>query len=456
MDAQMAAILFGLGRAQLALRDRNEMPQAVATLARAFDYYADAGDVDRAVAVAQSRYASRSGLRTGAAQLIARALSLVPADSHQAGDLLSRQGYVLGMEEGDHQAASVAFDRALAIARREQDPALEMRTLTEAARVDRFGLQLPEGLSKSRQAIELLARFDDPEVEATAHYEASLVLCINGEIEEAQRHATAMLAAAERLRDRFWLSSALLINGTLCKARGDWQAARDYSERALAVQPEDSRILGRLAQLEHELGNSDRGEKFLDELVDVMRSTPKGPTVPYLTPTLVIPLAARISGDLHRLAIAEEAGRTVLAGPSCTAISANGARTGLALIAVLREDVATLKEQYAFLMPQRRGLNLLGQICDDRLLGIVAHSMADLDQAAAHFEDALAFCRKAGYRPELAWACCDYADTLRERDGNGDRAKAITLLDESLAISSELGMRPLMERVLSRREILKA
>ncbi len=30
------------------------------------------------------------------------------------------------------------------------------------------------------------------------------------------------------------------------------------------------------------------------------------------------------------------------------------------------------------------------------------------------------------------------------------------LLDESLAISSELGMRPLMERVLSRRNILKA
>ena len=28
--------------------------------------------------------------------------------------------------------------------------------------------------------------------------------------------------------------------------------------------------------------------------------------------------------------------------------------------------------------------------------------------------------------------------------------------DESLAISTELGMRPLMERVLSRREILKA
>ncbi|MEE8466028.1 MAG: hypothetical protein V3S68_06070, partial [Dehalococcoidia bacterium] len=59
-------------------------------------------------------------------------------------------------------------------------------------------------------------------------------------------------------------------------------------------------------------------------------------------------------------------------------------------------------------------------------------------------------------RPDLAWTCCDYADMLLERDDEGDRAKAASLLDESLAISSELGMRPLMERVLSRREILRA
>ena len=73
-----------------------------------------------------------------------------------------------------------------------------------------------------------------------------------------------------------------------------------------------------------------------------------------------------------------------------------------------------------------------------------------------HFEDALAFCRKAGYRPELAWTCCDYADALLQRNNPGDREKAMSLLDESLAISSELGMRPLMERVLYRRDILKA
>ena len=41
---------------------------------------------------------------------------------------------------------------------------------------------------------------------------------------------------------------------------------------------------------------------------------------------------------------------------------------------------------------------------------------------------------------------------LLERDGAGDKAKATSLLDESLLISTDLGMRPLMERVLSRRK----
>ncbi len=69
---------------------------------------------------------------------------------------------------------------------------------------------------------------------------------------------------------------------------------------------------------------------------------------------------------------------------------------------------------------------------------------------------AQSFCWKVGYRPELAWTCCDYTDTLLQRNEPGNREKALSLLDESLAISSELGMRPLVERLLSRRDILGA
>ena len=55
-------------------------------------------------------------------------------------------------------------------------------------------------------------------------------------------------------------------------------------------------------------------------------------------------------------------------------------------------------------------------------------------------EHGLAFCREGGYLRELAWTCCDYADCLMARNAPDDRPKAKSLLDESLAISTELGM----------------
>ena len=124
----------------------------------------------------------------------------------------------------------------------------------------------------------------------------------------------------------------------------------------------------------------------------------------------------------------------------------------------MRDDGAQSKRSYDALESRQGVIFAPGCLAGtaERLLGLLAHTMGNLDKAVEHFQDALAFCRKAGYRPELAWTCCDYADTLLQRNNPGDRGKATSLLEESLAISSELGMRPLMERVLSRREILKA
>ncbi len=127
----------------------------------------------------------------------------------------------------------------------------------------------------------------------------------------------------------------------------------------------------------------------------------------------------------------------------------------LGLIAVLREDLPIVRQMYTYLEPSR-GSHLTGYLVCDTALGLLAMALGDLDQAVVHFEDTLLSCNKTGNRPELARICCDYADTLLQRNEPGDRERAMSLLDESLAISSELGMRPLMERVLSRREILKA
>jgi tetratricopeptide (TPR) repeat protein len=474
MDAEMAALLFGLGRAQAATAatlERHQMQQAVDNLRRAFDYYVQAGDVVRALAVAECPYPSSPGSPTGMAQLIARALTLVPPDSLQAGCLLSPYGHVLGVEEGDYDGAQEALSRALAIAQRVQDAGLELRTLAEAARVDGFQLRYQECLAKSLRAIELARRVDDLRSEVTARLEASSALGCLGDPEGARQHGAETLALAERLRDRYWLSSALFGLTSPSYFQGDWQAARDFSDRGLAVSATDPRILSRRTLLEYQVGDFAQGEVYLERLLEVMRLDRPGPTAPYAVSAVVVPTVARVTGDTSRLEVAQAAARTVLKSPSVTQRAAIFSRAGLGLLAVLREDITLGEEQYSVLDAVRG--TMLFAIAGDRLLGLLAQTMGNLDKAAEHFEDALTFCRKAGYRPELAWTCCDYADTLldpvgaalRGRPGHphrgaptdpANRAKAMALLDEALAISRELGMRPLMERVLSRREILTA
>jgi hypothetical protein len=68
----------------------------------------------------------------------------------------------------------------------------------------------------------------------------------------------------------------------------------------------------------------------------------------------------------------------------------------------------------------------------------------------SHYEDGLAFCERAGYRPEYAWTACDYAEALLVRDRPGDRERAAALRQAALGIAGELGMRPLIERIRTR------
>ena len=456
VDGQSAELLFGLGRAQVATLQAYEVGLAVESLKRAFDYYVEAGDLDRAVAVAESIPRPGVGFRTGAAGLIVRALTLVPPDSHEEGRLLSPYVRVMGLEEGVYDDAQEAFRRALAIAQREGDVSLELRTLANAANVDYFHLRFQEALEKSLRAIELARRADDPRAEVSAHYIAAMAMGTMGELEEARHHGASMLAGAERLRDRFWLTTAFWRNGLTSHRQGNLQAALDFNDRGLAVAPHDVRLLGERVLLEYDLGNFDQGEAYLGQVLMRNRLSVPGPTYEYTSIAILIPSVARITGTGQGLNTAEATAEIVLSSPSGTPGFTMGARVGLALLAVFRGDQTAAGEQYTVLGSMRGTALAITAVATDRVLGLLAQTMGNMDQAATHFEDALAFCRKAGYRPELAWTCCDYADALLQRNNEGDHSSAITLLDESLAISSELGMRPLMERVQSRQDVLTA
>ena len=461
MDAQAAVLLYGLGQAQMGTQARlAAQEETLASFSRAFDYYLGAGDVERALIIASHDVTSNIG-----GELIEKGLALVPPDSHDAGRLLSR--YIMPLR-ADYQRAQDALHRALAIAHQHQDQALEMRTLVSGACVNFTNCRFEQSLHLNLQSIELAAIVDQPTHEAHARYDLMGVLYATGDLEGAARHALAMLGPAERSGIHQWQVSAMESNENVSSAKGDWEAARNFSEQGLAMSPRQANLLGCRALLEYQVGDFDAGDSYLERLVEGVQWAQPGTPVPYTVlantwytvPLAVIPVVARVTRVAVHFDLVEQLAQGVFSSPATHPGPLRAAQIGLALIAVQRGDRTTAGDLYAQMAPIRGTMSpqcpMGPGLAGDRVLALLSHTMGEPEQAAKHFEDALAFCRRAGYRPELAWTCCDYADTLLQRNSEGDRDKAMSLLDESLAISSELGMRPLMERVLSRREILGA
>ena len=444
-DEDTAKFWAGVGRCQVATLPLFQLEEAVVSLKKAFDYYAEAGNADQAVAIAEQPFPASAGRDYGVLQIIERALALVPPTSRQAGRLLARYGWLMGIEKANYEGSRDALAQALDIARNEDDTALAVHALASAAEVENFFFHYAEATSKSLDAIALLVEIDDPRSEMMAHFLAGQGFIHHiGDPVEAERHTRQSIAAAEKLRHHFYLGRALNQMSWLSYRRGDWRAARDFSDRGLAASPRETRLLHTRMILEYEVGNFDDGEAYLDRLLEVMRLTEPGPAYEYAFPAMAIPMAARISGDLRWLDEAEKAANHVFSSSSVTPMVAAMTNTGLALAALQRGDVAAAKQLYFAKQPPETFGGLGPQI--NRLIGLLAQASGSVSEAMAHFEDSLIFCRKAGFRPELAWTCHDYADALWQRNNRGDRAKADSLLDEAQKISSDLGMRPLMER----------
>jgi tetratricopeptide (TPR) repeat protein len=445
---ETAGLLFALVRSEFLGRQRYDLDEALARMRRAFEYYAEAGDTDHAVELAAHPIPPVWG-ETPVPQLLSRALAMVPPDSLDAGRILANVGRFAGTNDGDYQGACNAFERSLAIARQQGDETLERRVLALAARVDWWHLRWEECVTKSSQALELAQAANDQQTEMYARAWLARIAAIRGDLPSARVHATVSLELADRLRERYWLATARVNSFWLDYLEGDWEAARRLSDAGLRLQPRDARNLGLRTLLEHQLGEAAEGEAFLERLLDAMQVTAPGSTVEHSEASATIALVARITGRHERFNVAEAAAQTVLSASIHIPIFDLHARIGLAVLATERSDAAAAQEQYPELESQSGTVLLLLGMAADRLLGLLALTMEEFDTAFAHFEAALSFCDRSGYRPEYARTAFDYASALLTRGQPAERERATKLRAEALTTARALGMSALEERIIA-------
>jgi DNA-binding CsgD family transcriptional regulator len=442
VDAETASLLFGLGCARAATSLRWNRQEAWECLCRACEYYLSVGHTDRAFAAVMQGAITPEAV-TGAVDMIERVRAVVASDSCEAGWLLARSAAARYFETANYEEARHSFAQVRSIAHGAGDDPLALRALALETAVEHFALRWQGVLEKSQRVISLARTIDDPHAETHARYRLAYALAYTGRAIEAQPHARANLAEAERLGDEGLLEDAIYVNTALAQLHGDWREAQACSDRGLDLAPHHLALLHLRVLLEFELGETAQGREYLVRLLQA--SSLAGPyPLRDAYRVVVMPQIALLVDDPIPF---ETIPLTPTQNPNAMALLA----IARGLTAVRGTDVPEAKAALRVLAP-KKGMILAPPLVMDRLLGLLNHTVGQLDRAASHHEVAIDFCRGAGYRPELAWACHDYARMLVTRDHKGDRARARALLEEAEQISSDLGMLPLRRRITAIRQ----
>lgn len=435
-DTQVADLLFGLGRAEAALADRGTIQGPVDTLIKSFDMALSLDDRSRALRVASYNFPNYHGTK-GLTELMERALPLAVPGSVQAARISLQLGMFASFEHGELRGQ--ALEDAVKWARHSGDRTTELHALTVSMTVNFFHLRHAETESRMSEARSLIPNVPDMTVQWQAHEFLSTYLGFSGRPDEQLVHAQAALDLALKLRSRFQL---LFAYGNMAVAHcllGNWKDAKENIDAGLAIDPREGRLLGPRWNYELSLGLMKRlaipsgyffpAANFADEIVALDGGRE------YLRESIV-------NGSVH--SFMKEPMPLEYVIPLARAFAA--AVTG---------DSEAVGRHYQHLK-QKTFADNDSPLWAFRAVGCVALATGDAVRAEEAFKRTIDRCRKHGARPELARSLNDYAGLLEQRDRPGDKEQAAKFRDEALQLARDLGMKPLIERILKRRQFLKA
>ncbi len=449
-DRGRAEALASLGRAQAGSLERTDMQVAVNSLAQAVDCYLAIGEHRRAVAVSAIPLASVPG-STDVASLLERVLPYLDDQSAVTPILLARYGEALSIERNDPEGAGKILARAEQVAKSLNDREAAMRVsayrISVAIHHARFEGIVDRAVEVRQQAREL--GNTDVELSMASAAVGAQVTFGDGEgLKETMRVAWDLAPKLHRAQDIEHLCHQINVGHALF---GDWEQVRTHADRGLRAAPEAPRQLGVRVFVGYAIGNSEEGGRWAERLLARMRAAPATANWAYVMTGLILPAAVCMGADGSLLAPARDANEAVLSDRLATKGRRNYAWRGLGMIAAAQTDSGLAARVYQPLLEA----GYASPVTNRRVLGLVAKTMGRDDLARTHFDDNLLFCRKAGFRPELAWTCHDYANMLLSKSGALDAQEAArirALLDEGEPIAGKFGMKPLSARLIALRE----
>ena len=228
------------------------------------------------------------------------------------------------------------------------------------------------------------------------------------------------------------LWKANLLRGIIAYAEGEWRIAKvhfRYCDENLAGHRGEWELHAAWAILENEVGHRAEARRRLKAVTGVGddRDAERLSMAAFISASI-----GRTTENARMLDAAERLGRETLGIGGVSNHVEAGARTALAFVAVEHGDRESAREQYEVLLPYRGVMANGHPPVNDRVLGLLAQTLGRTDDAARHFEDALAFCRDR-FHGEQGHVSYEFAVLLFARRGPGDRERAIELMFDAYA-----------------------
>jgi class 3 adenylate cyclase/DNA-binding CsgD family transcriptional regulator len=450
-NARHCTLLLALGEAQTKAGD---FPQASNTFQRAADIARTLGAPEAlaraALGFQEARW--RPGLPgSPGVRLLEEALQALPeTDSTLRARVLAGLASALSFTGRREQAVAVAH-QSIAIARRLADP----RVLAAVMILSFPAFQgqpekTTERLAYATEILYLAKETDDREMALDGYGWSLLTLAELGDIQTLDVQLAARIRLAQEMQHPHHLYTSVVNQTMRALLDGRFTEAERLAQQALAIgqrlQAEgvDGAFGMQMFTLRREQGR-------LHELAPVVRHFVQQHGV---TSTWR-PGLALIYCELGRereaqIAFAQFAAHDFADLPrdslwiTCMAY--------LAEVCAFLGDARRAATLYRLLLPYNGYTVVVGgdSVCygaASRYLGMLATTMERWEDAAQHFEDAMAMNAGMGARPWLAHTQHQYAVMLLARHQPGDRNKAMALLQEALTTARALGMHALEGRI---------
>jgi len=383
-------------------------------------------------------------------RLLEEALATVdPADSALRARLLARTAAGLYFVPGAESRRAHLSAEAVAMAERIGDDATLASTLG-ARHLALWGPDdVAERLRVADRAVSLAERAGSRDAELAARLWRFVDHLQQGDVRAADvdLQAYARLALTTRQPFYAWMASSLrvmrlLLEGRFAEAEPLVLETAALGERARSANAPIVYLIHRF-MICRELGRMAEIEEPLRMLVDQM------PSMPAFRSGLAHLYAELGRESEARLHFEMLATRDFVDLPR----DANwlNAMDELARACAFLGDVPRARVLYDLLRPYDDQVIVIstGHACNGsvgRPVGMLATTLGRFEDAAVHFERALAVNARMGARPDLAHAQREYAAMLLRRDGAGDRARAEQLLAAAMTTYGDLGMQSSLER----------